>query len=315
MFKDKNVNIDYVEEEHGPLYTFFSSFGTYFLNFMSANIIYIILNIPAMIICFLFALFLLPQFSSAFTPENFVEYMNSLGIVGNKVMNDVGGDAVFQVYYLIVLIISMFLVGSGLMSIGPFETGVQYLYRNIYRKNVIFLISDIKDGITKNAKQAFKAMLISYAFTGVLLFAIAFYVNNFGSFGTGVAAFFVAVFLFFIIIQNMVYQMIVAVDLPLKKIYKNAVLFLFMRFGPCLLLLGITILLLLILPYFLLLTTKFIAYAVVIVAYITILVSFIQFMFAYYTEELIKTYVFKPSLPVEKEESEVNDSSNVDSGD
>lgn len=306
MFKDKNINVDYVDEVHGPLYTFLSSFGTHFLNFMSANVLYVIFNIPAIILGFMFTVFLLPQFSAVFIPDNFVEYMNTLGVVGNKVMNDVGGDAVYQLYYLIVVFVTLFLIGSGLIPIGPFQSGFQLLYRNVYRCNVIYLIADIKEGIARNWKQSLIAMLISYGFTGIILVAIAFYMNNFGKFGSVVATFFAMSFVFFIAIQNMVYQMIVSVDLPLRKIYKNAILFLFMRLGTCVGMLIVNLVLMVVIPYVLFLTTAYISYAVVLVLYLTIMISFVQYMYAFFTGEMIKTYVINDKS-VDNDTEEVSD--------
>lgn len=291
MFKDKNFNVDYVEEEHGPIYTFFLSFGGHFLNLMSANIIYVILNIPAMFLAFLFAMFLLPQVSSVFLPENFVEYMNQFGVVGNTVMNDVGTDAVFQLYYIMLFFIALFLVGIGVFSIGPFQAGFELLYRNIYRKNIVYLIADFKEGIVKNYKQSLWAMLIAYLFSAIILFAAAFYKNNFGRVGLAVSVFFCAVFVVFSLVQNMVYQMIVSVDLPLKKIYKNAVIFFFIRPGKSLGLLLVSYTLLLFIPYCLFLTTMYIAYALVFFTVFTIVITFVQFMLAYYTGSLISEFI------------------------
>lgn len=301
MFKDKNFDVDYVDEPHGPIYSFFSSFSGHFLNFMSANIIYVIMNLPAMALAFLFALFLLPQISNVFLPENFVNYMSELGVVGNNVMNDVGSDAIFQLYYIMLFFISVFLVGIGVFAIGPFQSGFEFLYRNIYRKNVIYLIADIKEGISKNLKQSSLAMLISYLFSMIILLAIAFYKNNFGSAGTAISVFFIVVFIIFTLVQNMVYQMIVAVDLPLKKIYKNAIILFFMKPGTSIGVLAVAFALLFMIPYFMFLSTMYIAYAVLLFVMFTILISFVQYMFAYYTGELIKTYIAVPDSNSDEE--------------
>ncbi|MCQ2534594.1 MAG: hypothetical protein MJ172_08520 [Clostridia bacterium] len=304
MFKDKNINVDYVDEPHGPIYTFFLTFGGHFLNLMSANIIYVILNLPGMALAFLFSLLLLPQVSSVFIPDNFVEYMSQFGIVGNAVMNDVGADAVYQLYYIMLFFITTFLVGIGVFAIGPFQAGFEHLYRNIYRKNIVYLISDIKEGIVKNIKQSSIAMLISYLFTIVILYAAAFYKNNFGNVGLAVSVFFCVVFVVFTFIQNMVYQMIVSVDLPLKKIYKNAVIFFFMRPGKSLGLILVAYVLLLIIPYILFLSTMYIAYAVAFFTIFTIVISFVQFMFAYYTGGLINEFILVNSDETSNEETQ-----------
>lgn len=303
---------DYVVEEHGPVYNFLYSYKTYFLTFTSVNLLFVIFNIPMMLVAFGYSLFFLPHLSDVFIPENFAEFMFDAGIVGNAQMNDVGSDAAYQLYYLIVLFCVMFLLGSCVLCIGPFQAGFSQIYRNIRRGNGVFLVGDFKEGMKENWKQSTAAMVVSMVVSAAALFAIGFYGRMQNTLGVAVATFFTVALFIFIVMQNMVYQMIVSNDLPLRKIYMNAFLFVLLKFGPCLGLVGIMVLLLLVVPFLLLVTTTFFAYAIVVFLYLILVFSFIQYMFAFATGEFIKQYIV-PQVPETEEPVDDDFSSSEDS--
>ena len=296
MKLDKVPRTDYVTEEHGPVYNFLYSYKTNFITLMGTNLLFIVFNIPMMLVAFAYVLIFLPMINPVFVPENFVEYTKTLGIIGNTVMqNDVGSDAAYQLYYLIVIFSVMFLMGTTLICFGPFHAGFSQVYRNLYRETGLFYFSDFKEGMKSNLKQSLGAMFISLIVTALTLTGIGFYGASGSRLGTAVSVFFIVIFCVFIMVQNMVWQMIVSVDLPLKKIYRNAILFVLLKFGPCLGLIGISFLLLVLIPFLLLFAATFVAYAVVIFFYLTFVLSFIQYMNAYATGVFIKQYIGSPN--------------------
>ena len=282
---------DYEEQQHGPVYNFLYSMWTHILTLMSVNVLFMIFNIPMMLVAFGFTLLVLPHLNSIFVPENFAAFMYNAGVVGNEAINDVGEGAAYQIYYLIVVFCVMFLLGSTVFVIGPFQAGFTQIYRNLYRQEGVFLFTDFKEGMKNNWKQSLAASVISIAFSAVCMLAAGFYLNTGTRFGTAAATFFVMLFFVFIIIQNMVYMMIVSRDIPLPKIYKNAFLFFLMKFGPCLGMLLILFVALILIPSLLLLTTTYFAYAVVVFYYLTFIVGIVQYTLAYFTGELIREYI------------------------
>ena len=297
---------DYVPEQHGPVFNFFHTLSTHFFTITSVNLLFLIFNIPMMLLAFSMVLFFLPFINDVFIPENFVQFMIDAGVVGNTAINDVGTDAAYQIYYLIVLFCVMFLLGSTLVVIGPFQAGFSQIYRNLYRQEGVFLFSDFKDGLKNNWKQSLAASLISIVVSCLTLFAAGFYMNIGTGWGTALSTFFVILFFVFVIIQNMVYTMIVSRELPLRKIYKNAFLFFLLKFGPCLALILMLIVLLLVLPAMLLVTTTYFAYALVVFYYLVFIFGFVQFVLAYFTGEVIKQYI-APLDPVPEQEEEDDD--------
>ncbi|HAW16211.1 MAG: DUF624 domain-containing protein [Clostridiales bacterium] len=297
---------DYIPEQHGPVFRFFSTLGTHFTTIMSVNVLFLIFNIPMMLVAFAFSLFFLPTINSVFQPDNFVAFMNRVGLIGNEaVMNDIGLDAAYQLYYIIMVFCVMFLLGSTLICFGPFQAGFSQIYRNLYRESGVFLFTDFKEGMKKNFKQSLASMFISLVVTALILTGLGYYANLESRFGTAVTVFFVIMFFVFILVQNMVNQMIVSVDLPLSKMYKNAFLFFLLKFGPCLGLIGIMFLMLVVFPFALFVTTTYFAYAIAIFYYLTLALAVVQYMFAFYTGELINEYIGKaPSASVTTEEEE-----------
>lgn len=284
-------DLQYDPNEHGPIYRFFRSFGTHFFKLTSANMLFVVMNIPAMLIAFAYCLVFLPAINDVFVPDNFVTYVTEIGLVANADINDVGNDAGFQLYYLIIVFCVMFLIGSLLVTIGPLHSGIANIYKNIARDNGVFFFSDLKDGIKTNWKQSLASMFISLVVTALLLSGIGFYSNHFGKFGTAVSVFFTVLFFIFIIIQNFVNYLIVCIELPLKKIYKNAILFFLIKLIPCVGLLLMTVVLLLVVPCILLLTTTYFAYAIAVVYYFTLAFCFCQYAFSFLANEMVNIYI------------------------
>lgn len=307
---------DYVPEQHGPVYNYFYSIKTHLFTVMSVNVLFLVFNIPMMLLAFAFVLFFLPYINSVFVPENFVQFMFDSGVVGNQSINDVGSDAAYQIYYLIVLFCVMFLLGSTLLVIGPFQAGFTQVYRNLYRQEGVFLFTDFKEGMKTNWKQSLAASIISVIVTALCLLATGFYLNIGTSWGTAIGTFFVILFFVFIIIQNMVYTLIVSRELPLRKIYKNAFLFFLLKFGPCLGLALLLIVTLIIIPAMLLVTTTYFAYAVVVFYYLTLIFGLVQYTMAYFTGEVIKEYIAPMDAAEEtKEDDDLSDELTEEEGD
>ena len=306
MRLDKVPQSDYVEEQHGPVYSFLSSYKTYFTKLMGLNIIFIVFNIPMMFVAFAFSLVFLPMINDVFTPDKFASYMNELGLIGNTVMdNNVGTDAAYQLYYLIIVFTVMFFLGSTLLCIGPFQAGFSQIYRNMYRQSGLFFFSDFKDGMKTNLKQSVISMIISMGVTALILTAIGFYSGFEGDsakMGTAISTFFIVLFFIFVMVQNMVWQMIVSVDLPLRKIYKNAMLFVLLKPGQTFGLLLVTVIMLLGIPFVLLFAATYVANAIVIFYYLMFALSFVQYMNAYATGEYIKQYIGGVSEPSDEDD-------------
>ncbi|MCQ2466049.1 MAG: DUF624 domain-containing protein [Clostridia bacterium] len=292
-------DLEYDEYSHGPVYRFFRGYSTYFIKLMSVNLLFVICNIPAMLVAFAYCLIFLPNFNEVFIPENFINYVTELGLIGNPNINDIGNEAGFELYYIIVLFCVMFLLGTTLICVGPFQSGFDTIYKNIARGNGVFIFNDFKDGIKKNWKQSLKNTVVSLIISAIIMFSIGFYANHFDSVGTTVSVFFLVLLCAFVIIQNVVNYLIVTIDLPLGKLYKNAILFLFIKLFTYVLLLALTVVMLLVIPVALLLTATWFGYAIAVIYYLTLAFIFPQYAFAFFTNEMVDLYILPKTKKVQ----------------
>lgn len=297
---------DYVVTEHGPIYNFFYSMWTHILQLMSVNVLLIIFNIPMMFVAYAISLFCLPRINSMFEVDNFIDFMVQNGIVGNETLsNEIeGSDAAVQLYFLLMVFCVIFLISSTLVCVGPFQAGFSQIYRNLRRQSGVFFFADLKEGIVSNWKQSLVAGLISIVVTFADLLAIGFYINSGSKVWTFVSAFFIAFFFLFMLIQNIVYQMMVSRDLSLVKLYRNAFLFFLMEFGPCLGMIGIMILFFVIIPFVLILNTSYLTLGLFVFLYGFLMISVIQYLLAFFTGGLLHKYMPAPKSSAEEDDEE-----------
>lgn len=316
LFKNKvpTEDLEYDEYSHGPVYRFFRGYTTYFIKLMSVNALFVILNIPSMLVAFAYCLVFLPNFNDVFIPANFVKYVTDLGLVGNETINDIGSEAGYELFYLIMVFCVMFLIGTTLICIGPFQSGFANIYKNIARNNGVYVLSDFKDGIKKNWKQSLANTFVSLIISAIILFSIGFYANHFEKVGTAVSVFFIVLLGVFIVVQNIVNYLIVSVDLSLSKIYKDAFLFVLIKLITYALLLVLAVGILLIIPVALLLTATWFGYAIAILFYITLAFCFPQYAFAFFTNEMIDLYILPKTKKIQdalKKKAEENSDDNL----
>lgn len=282
-------------KEPGKAGRLFSGFLSHFLQLLLVNISFLILNIPSMLVSLAYCLLLLPGINPVFVPENFGKFMTSAGFIGQGSSE----DAVNQLYFMMILFLAMFLLGSMLVCIGPFQAGFSTIYRNIIRGYGVDLLSDFKEGLKENWKRSLISMLISWVFTFISLFSIGFYAGIGGSFGKVVTFFFVFLFLMFTIINSMVNYMIVTVDLPLKKMYKNSLIFFFIRLIPCIGLMILLAFVYFLIPLLLIMFITSLAYPVAVGLYFFLGFIWWQYLISFFTNELINKY-----MAVEEDEND-----------
>ena len=109
--------------------------------------------------------------------------------------------------------------------------------------------------------------------------------------GTVIGAVFIVLTFAFILIQNFVYTLMVSTDLKLGKIYKNALLFVLIRFIPCL---GATLVILVfyvVIPFVLLTSASYLTLGIFMFLYSFLVISWVQYFLSYFTGSLIDRYV------------------------
>jgi len=282
-----------MSRERGPVYKFLSTYGNNFTKLTAVNFMFLILNIPSMLVCIFLTLRFLPKINSVFEPANFASFMAEAGYEVNGQVSVSGTDFVSQLYYIIVMFCVMLLMGSLLICIGPFQAGFSQIYRNLYRGDLIYPVQDFKKGVKNNLKQSLGCSVIAILVTVVCFLAISFYGQSGTKFGTVISVLFTVILFSFTAIQHIVYQMIVTVDLPLSKIYRNALFFFLMRFIQFAVMAVSIVLLLFLLPFIFISSFTYFGYGLAILYYLTFAFAFCHFMMAYYSAGMIDLYIVK----------------------
>ncbi len=109
--------------------------------------------------------------------------------------------------------------------------------------------------------------------------------------GIVVGTVFCVLFIAFILIQNFVYNLMVTTDLKLGQIYKNAILFLLIRFAHCLALGMVAALFYVVIPFYLLMSASYVTLGVFVFLYSFVVVAWVQYGLSYYTGCLVDKYV------------------------
>lgn len=110
---------------------------------------------------------------------------------------------------------------------GWCNVGFTYLMRELVNGRPVFIFSDLKHAIKRNAKQGFLVGLIDFA----IIFVLGFNVYNMASdiaggfFGDFFYVANVAIALIYVIMRFYIYLMLVTFDMKILKIFKNALIF------------------------------------------------------------------------------------------
>lgn len=277
----------------GSIPAFFSDIGMNIVRLMCCNILFVIFNIPAMFISYLILAFILPKMNSSLMPDEFTSYMIELGLHGqtNRSSDITGEEAAINVYMLFILFCIMLLVTSLLVCIGPVQTGFAKAYGLFASGGSESSFKVFTNGVKQNLKQSVPAMLAGIAVTFVCLLAVSFYINIGLQAGLAIAVLFMVILCFFSLIQNIVYRIMVTRELPLAKIYKNALFFVLLRFGPSLGMVVLNVIVLAVIPFVLIMNAQIVTVGMYVFLYFFILTAVMHYLNNTFADSLIRRYM------------------------
>ncbi|NLU52457.1 MAG: DUF624 domain-containing protein [Clostridiaceae bacterium] len=231
---------------------FFQVLVRKFWKLITINLMYLVFNIPAILISFFFGAYILeslfPISSASLTDAELVILYMTVGV-----------PAVF------------FLLAIPTISVGPAQAGMTYLLRCFSYEIPTFTWSDFKDKMKENLKQGLAVSLINLVIMASLILDIYLYSQLADSSNiilSAASVLVMMVFIIFIMMNMYIYPMMVTYELKLTSLYKNAFLFAIGKFLPNL---GVVLicLLLIIGPVFLVqLTTSYLAIMIMYLYYI-----------------------------------------------
>jgi Predicted integral membrane protein len=194
------------EPQKASVFLFFELFFRKFWNLIKLNLMFFIFDIPA--ILSMLVLFLV--------------------FMDKPMMDDPLNDMILK------FIMGSIFVFIPLITVGPAQCGFSYVLRNYARQEHAFLWWDFKEAAKKNMKESLIISLIDLAVLIVVLFDFrAYSLFSHGSLLMTVASgFFIVAFVIYLMMHMYIYPMLVTFKLPVKQIFKNALIFALMKFLP-----------------------------------------------------------------------------------
>lgn len=294
------------DPKHGPFVRFFETYSNKFFKIVSINLMTVLFNLPAIILAYIGVIFVLPQINPLFAPAAFQTYLTEVGINAADSATTADGAAL-QLYFLMVVFLVMFIVGMQMISVGPVQTGISYVYRNYARETPAFPWSDFASSFKSNWKQSTIVTFITIFMTGIILANIIFYSNVYdGKYAQIISVIFSMVLVFYMCIQIYVYPMIASLDLSLKNIYRNAVLFFLGRLLPTFGIFLINVVVLLVIPVIMLFSFTYAGFALAIIYYLLFAFSFVQYLNTFFVWQQIERFIIKPQ-ETDEESTEVQE--------
>lgn len=276
-----DIEADIPDRPKGPVARFFINGWSNIVRMMGANALFILFNIPSIIVAYMYSVSFLPILIPSFDLENLITVTNGSG----------NEEVAFELFMLMAVFFITFLVSGLLICIGPFQAGFARVYRDIANGTSVSLFDSFKTGIRTGWKKSIAIMLIGDVVTAVCLLAIGFYKNLNSTAGTVIGTVFVILLIAFILIQNFAYVFVVSTDLKLGKIYKNSIIFLFIGFLPCLAVAATVLVFYCIIPFVLLMSASYMTLGIFIFFYAFIVISWVQYFITAYTVKMINKYV------------------------
>lgn len=267
---------------------FFEVLGRKFWKIVQVNLLFGLCNIPSLILLYFIGVYFLnlPPVIEA------IDRIQAL----NEIQVDPG-----ELLFVTVLPLLSFLVCIPMITVGPAQAGMTYILRNYSREEHAFLYSDFFEHARKNFKQGMIVGTINFVMT--ILIMLDLYLipmaNMDALLKTATSTIVVVAFVLLMMMNMYIYPMMVTFKLSIRQLYKNALLFAFMKLIPNLLIL-IVCFAVVILPFQLSPPAGYLLFAFITMALISYITNF-------YVYTKIDKYMIQPSLQKETEQDQAND--------
>lgn len=238
------------EPPKGPFGTFFAVLGRKFWKIVTINLMYIVLSLPAFLLTFFGASFVVQSFFPNLTAESLADVLEKSGIALQEGITflDFANIQILQIY----IMTAMLLVGLHLVIVGPVHAGIVYILRNYSREEHAFVWMDFKEHARSNLKQSLITSGISLVFTVLFVINYAFYNMNL-VLGSNLLRIFlqtviVILFLLWCMMQIYLYPMMITFELKTKQLLRNCLMFSILRLPLNILILLASFIILFVIP-------------------------------------------------------------------
>lgn len=286
----------------GAIATFFGILGRKFWKLISINLLYVITNIPAILVAFFLSNIVL----NAIFPGLTIDLLNEMWDPG--VLED--GQTAEQLSASVLLMLNLVLtaasVGLGFIVTGPSHAGATYIMRNYAREEHAFVWSDFFEHARKNFKQSAIVSIITTLLFVAVPVAIRFYSQTIQNviFRTLLNTTLVILFVMMTVMIMYIYQMLITFDLKIKQIVKNAWLFFVLRLPFNILIILASLLIVFVIPLALLLFLGGIGIIISVLYYLFFAFAINLLLVNFFINRQLMRFMIKPMLEEEDETEE-----------
>lgn len=282
------------ESQEGPVLKFVRTYTSNFFTIMACNFLFILVNLPTILIAYAIVFIMIPLIFPSLSLESIQEVFAFLKVdsldEGVSII-----EAVSQLRFFFMLFVALILVGFSMIVFGPFQAALSYVFRNYIRGISGFFWQDFLRSFKENWKKSTIAMFISIIVTIGLLLNIGFYSSMYtGKYSQAISVAFIVVFYFVVCVQMYIYPMIASLELPLRKIYKNAILFTMARILPTIGIITLQTIVLLLIPAMMVLLGSKIGSGMAIVYYFGFAFSFVFYLGNFFVWRQIERFIVLP---------------------
>jgi uncharacterized membrane protein YesL len=297
---------DYIldESQEGPVLKYIRTYTSKFFTIMACNFLFLLVNIPMIMIAYVIVFVMIPLTFPSLSLAGIQEVFSFLNVASLDQAVPIS-DAVSQLHFFVMLFVALILVGFSMIVFGPFQTALSYVFRNYARGTAGFFWQDFMRSFKENWKKSTAAMCISIAVTIVLLLNIGFYSSMYtGKFAKEISVAFTVLSFLVVCMQMYIYPMIASLELPLRKIYKNAILFTMARILPTIGIITIQSIVLLVIPAMMVLLGSKIGTGMAIVYYFGFAFSFVFYLSNFFVWRQIERFIVIPQQLAAEEAGE-----------
>lgn len=300
-YTKEGPGVDPDAPKSGPVSTFFSVLGRKFWKIISINLLYVLTNIPALIVSFFVANIVFSVLFPGFT----LEALNDLWDPAMLVEGQTAEQLSATVLLILNFVLAATSIGLGFVVTGPSHAGVTYILRNYSREEHAFVWADFIEQARKNWKQSTVVCLATTILFMAVPVAINFYsqmITN-GILRTLMNTLLVLLFITMAVMIMYIYQMLITFDLKLKQIVKNAWLFFVLRLPFNIGILLAQILIILAIPLALLFFLGSIGLVITIFYYLFFAFAINLLLVNFFINRQLTRFMIEPLLEGEEEES------------
>ena len=303
---------DALEENTKPgVKRYFKMLGRRFWKLISLNLMMLPMILPVLLIAYFYlGMDKTPTQTAAIFPQLFGANIIESTPATTYLLDLFGAQLEVPVYmdvsaYVLMAVAAIFL----LVTFGWQNAGAAYILRSMVRGEPVFLFTDYFYAVRRNLKQGFLMGLVDLVALGLLVFDFMFFSTTESSFTNDIGFFMIgALAVIYFFMRFYIYLMMITFELPIRKILKNAFIFVMLGIKRNLMgLLGIVLVIAVNAVLFIIFRATPLGIAIPLIVCILHFLAVASFTAAYAAYPVIDRYMIAPYRDNEEENEEIEE--------